>query len=152
MTTSVYLSRRALGALIRLGNLLCPGTPCLPRFEASGCIAQVDELLHTSPHQDRADLQRLLWWLSWLPEFLLRGLLGLVGRWTQFPELLQTPLRMIDLGLRGVVFSLYYSGLGAAGQLSGVHEGMEYSLHCEPDVFIDHSPTQQGVKPKRSST
>ena len=27
MTTSVYLSRRALGALIRLGNLLCQGTP-----------------------------------------------------------------------------------------------------------------------------
>ncbi len=152
MMASVYLSDRALGTLTRLGNILCPGSQRLPRFEASGCVVEVDGLLQASPEQDRTDLQTLLWCLSWMPDPVLRGLLGLSARWPTFPAPIQTPLRMLDLGLRGVVFSLYYSGLGAAGQPSGVHEGMTYEVQCDADNVPDQTHGKLELKSMRKPT
>jgi len=100
---SQFLGPRELAALERIGDLMLPGDSQFPSFSQTGCIAFVDDLLHYMDPKDRDDLKTLLRALSILPSPLLRMVLGLCRtRWTP-------TLRMIELGLKGLTMSLYYS-------------------------------------------
>jgi hypothetical protein len=100
---SKILGPRELSALERIGDLMLPGDPQFPSFSQTGCIAFVDDLLRYMDPKDRDDLKTLLRVLSFLPSPLLRAFLKLCQtRWTP-------TLRMIELGLKGLTMSLYYS-------------------------------------------
>ncbi len=62
------------------------------------------------PDDDLRGLQGVLSAASFLPRFLVAGLLHWLeaGLWPPGPW--APPLRVVRLGLRGIVFSLYYSG------------------------------------------
>lgn len=100
---SQLLGPRELATLERLGDLMLPGDSEFPSFSQTGCIAFVDDLLRYMAPKDRDDITTLLKILSFLPSPLLRAFLQLCQtRWTP-------TLRMIELGLKGLVMSLYYS-------------------------------------------
>ncbi len=100
---SQFLGPRELAALERIGDLMLPGDVEFPPFSQTGCIAFVDDLLRFMGTKDRDDLRTLLKMLSFVPTPLVRAFLGLCQtRWTP-------TLRMIELGLKGLVMSLYYS-------------------------------------------
>ncbi|MCL6642099.1 MAG: hypothetical protein K6T71_02090 [Candidatus Bipolaricaulota bacterium] len=100
---SQVLGPRELAALERIGDLMLPGDSDLPAFSQTGCIAFVDDLLRSMDPKDRDDVKTLLKILSLLPSPLLRAFVTLCQtRWT-------STLRMIELGLKGLVMSLYYS-------------------------------------------
>ncbi len=100
---SQFFGPRELSALERIGDLMLPGDLDFPSFSQTGCIAFVDDLLRSMDPKDRHDVKILLKALSFLPSPLLRGFLRLCQtRWTP-------TLRMIELGLKGLVMSLYYS-------------------------------------------
>jgi len=100
---SQFLSPRELSALKRIGDLMLPGDSDFPSFSQTGCIAFVDDLLRFMDPKDREDVKTLLKILSFLPSPLLRAFLKLCQtQWTP-------TLRMIELGLKGLVMSLYYS-------------------------------------------
>lgn len=100
---SQFLGPGELSALERIGDLMLPGDSDFPSFSQTGCIAFVDDLLRYMAPKDRDDLRTLLKVLSFLPSPLLRMVLSLCQtRWTP-------TLRMIELGLKGLVMSLYYS-------------------------------------------
>lgn len=100
---SQFLGLRELSALKRIGDLMLPGDSDFPSFSQTGCIAFVDDLLRFMAPKDRDDVKTLLKALSFLPSPLLRAFLTLCRtRWTP-------TLRMIELGLKGLVMSLYYS-------------------------------------------
>ena len=100
---SQFLKPRELSALERIGDLMLPGDSDFPSLSQTGCITFVDDLLHYMDPKDRNDLKTLLKVLSFLPSPLLRAVLRLCRtRWTP-------TLRMIELGLKGLAMSLYYS-------------------------------------------
>ncbi len=100
---SQFLGPRELAALERIGDLMLPGDAQFPSFSQTGCIAFVDDLLRFMDATDRDGLRTLLRVLSFAPPPLLRLVLYLCQRrWT--PR-----LRLIELGLKGLVMSLYYS-------------------------------------------
>lgn len=100
---SQFLRPRELSALERIGDLMLPGDSEFPSFSQTGCIAFIDDLLRFMDPKDRDDLKTLLKVLSFLPSPLLRVFLKICQtRWTP-------TLRMVELGLRGLVLSLYYS-------------------------------------------
>ncbi len=100
---SQFLSLRELSALERIGDLMLPGDSQFPLFSQTGCIAFVDDLMRFMDPKDRDDLKALLTVLSFVPTPLLRAFVRLCQtRWTP-------TLRMIELGLKGLVMSLYYS-------------------------------------------
>ncbi len=112
---SKHLDLRQLRALETIGDVLVPGDEDFPSFSELGCVAHVDRLLDFLPEADRRDLKRLLWVVSFLPRWLVGALLcGLSagarasGRWT-------ASLRVLHLGLRGLVLGLYYSGQAGPG-------------------------------------
>ncbi|MCS7197760.1 MAG: hypothetical protein NZ930_03655 [Candidatus Bipolaricaulota bacterium] len=100
---SQFLGPRELSALERIGDLMLPGDSEFPSFSQTGCIAFIDDLLCFMNPKDRDDLKNLLRVLSFLPSPLLRAFLRLC-------QTHRTPtLRMVELGLKGLVMSLYYS-------------------------------------------
>ena len=109
-TVSRHLGPRQLRALEAIGDVLVPGDADLPSFSRLGCVAHVDRRLDFMPDDDLRGLQGVLSAASFLPRFLVAGLLHWLeaGLWPPGPW--APPLRVVRLGLRGIVFSLYYSG------------------------------------------
>jgi hypothetical protein len=108
-SSSKHLTSRQLRAIEKIGNQMIPGIDDLPSFSATGCVSEVDRVLDYMPDSDLKDLKLLLSLLSIWPGFLL-GILLRVLEWSDWvPAPVGGVLRMIRLGLRGLVMSLYYS-------------------------------------------
>lgn len=150
MMSSQYLPPRAYQGLSRLGDFLLPGTAHMPAFSTTHCLEHVDEMLSSTSKRDRDDLIKILTVFSVLPHWAMGRLLRLSGKASsevasypranvgmrpinQLTLWFTTQLRLLDLGLRGVVFSLYYSGLNdALTHTPSVHNAMDFQLHCQP--------------------
>ncbi len=114
-STSRHLGVHQILALEAIGDVLIPGDEDLPSFSRLGCVAHVDRLLDYMPDDDLRGLRDVLAVGSFLPRFLVVGLLYWLeaGFWPSGPWV--APLRVVRLGLRGIVFSLYYSGGAGPG-------------------------------------
>lgn len=127
--SSEILNPRALRALERLGDLIVPRVGRLPSFTELGCIEHVDSVLTYAPPEDRASLQSLLNVLYYAPSFVLRFLVHTMTTPRHCPQFLATYLRLIDMGVRGVILSLYYSGkTGSDYSGQTPHELMGYEI------------------------
>ncbi|WP_298773006.1 hypothetical protein [uncultured Shewanella sp.] len=148
MFYSKYLTPRAYQGLLRLGDVLLPGTAHMPRFSTTHCIGHVDEILRATADKDREDLVLVLRLFSVLPTGLVGFLLQYASKVSSAPIVTtssislvhsiqawwKTQWRLLDLGLRGVVFSVYYSGLNnGLSQTPNVHRQMDYQLICQPE-------------------
>lgn len=128
---SAYLSLRQLDALQRVGNLLVPGVGKLPSFSETDSLSFVDEILRETPEPDVKDLAILLTALSFLPDVAINWLVGLAQRADSFPGLIGGQLRLLNLGLRGVIFSLYYSGkIGSQANSASPLQAIGFELVC----------------------
>lgn len=112
MTTSKHLNSGQLAALRRLGDILVPGDAELPSFSRSGSIDHVDRMLDYMYDSDRNGVKALLSIFRFTPTFVIRAIMALTEKQRSFPEPLGQVCRMINLGLKGVVMTLYYSDLG----------------------------------------
>ncbi len=101
--SSRFLSERELAALTQIGDIMLPGDNEFPSFSQTGCVQFVDDLLFVMDVHDRRSLKILLRVCALLPSVILKGVLWLC----------QTrrgaSLRVVELGLKGLVMSLYYS-------------------------------------------
>lgn len=132
--TSKHLNAFQLRSLERVGDLYIPGTSAMPSFAESGCLEYVDVVVDEVDPDDVFLMGILLLVLRMCPVFIIDFLLTLMDRHDRFPDLVAGPLRLMSLALKGVVMSLYYSGLrGSGSQAPSVHQAMGYALHCEPD-------------------
>lgn len=110
MSTSRFLSPRAVIGLERVGDRLMPRDGRFPSFSELGVIVHVDGVAEHIPDDDRGALNILLAVLSWLPTPLLDGFLWLVAAGVKWPNPAGTIFRMLDVALRSVVVTLYFSG------------------------------------------
>ena len=113
MTTSKHLTAGQLAALQRLGDILVPGDSEFPSFSQSGSIEHVDRMLDYMYESDLSGVKALLSIFRFTPSFLIRGIMLLTEKQGSVPEPLGQVFRMANLGLKGVVMTLYYSDLGA---------------------------------------
>ncbi|MBL4585441.1 MAG: hypothetical protein JKX84_00060 [Flavobacteriales bacterium] len=111
---SDYLSNSGLRALSRIGDILCPGDHEFPSYSETGCIEHVDRMLATVPPADMKDLGLLLSVLSFTPGFFLRWLVTQMAKTDESTSTLSGLFRMLDFGLRGIIFGTYYSGFVGA--------------------------------------
>lgn len=105
-----YLSKRALLALNRIGDIIIPAYEDYPSFSQAGGVEYADGLMANAPEADRKDLNLLLTILSFMPTFVLRWLVGKMETSLDNDGPLGPIYRMLDLGLRGIIYSCYYSG------------------------------------------
>ncbi len=110
---ATLLTPAQLATLNRIGDLMIPGDAELPSFTASRCAEQADRMLAHMYDGDRDGIRMLLGVFRFLPGFAVRGILRLCDQEASFPDPIGSALRMIGIGVKGVVMTLYYSGLDA---------------------------------------
>ncbi|MDX1695454.1 MAG: hypothetical protein R3208_16950 [Ketobacteraceae bacterium] len=131
---SRYFNAMQLASLERIGNRYMPGNGNLPSFSQTACLDHADVVLAEVDPGDRQLLGVLLLVLRFMPGFMIEWLLTLMDNHHRYPEWMAGPLRLMNLALKGITMSLYYSGLRGAGATGNpVHDVMGYALHCEPD-------------------
>lgn len=117
MTTPNYdLTDVQLKGLNKLGDVMIPGGIAAsgakyPSFSESQCGAEANRMLPYMYAGDRDPFKALLVACAVLPKPAVKGLVALVAAHAKAPEPLAALLRMANLGMKGVVHSLYYSGL-----------------------------------------
>ena len=103
------LNKQQLKGISKLGAVLCPGTPQLPAFASTAALSQADRCFSFLTPEDQEGLGGLLWWLGFFPGFVARLLLRLADTANRWPNPVAPLLRLLQIGLKGFVYSLYYS-------------------------------------------
>jgi acyl-CoA reductase-like NAD-dependent aldehyde dehydrogenase len=117
------LSANQRKGLLAVGDLLVPGDADLPSFSASGCAEHAGRMLDAMNDGDRGAVLGLLAVFRFLPRFAIRGMLWLTEKEESFPDPIAAALRMMNIGVKGVVMTLYYSGVDEGGR---VHRGLRW--------------------------
>lgn len=111
MKISKYFNPQQLRGLIKAGDVILPGTDVSPSFSHTGCIDHVDRMASYLTSDDLGGLRFLLGMFRYLPKWLIRLLMTACVKNSLAPGFLGSALRTIDLGIRGMAMSLYYSNL-----------------------------------------
>ena len=107
---SDYFRPAALKGLNRIGDIFIPRAGDLPCFSEFGGIEHIDDFVAYAPEEDIANLNLVLGILSVLPRGMLRWAISQMAAASNKDGRLATLLRQLNIGLRGILFSCYYSG------------------------------------------
>ena len=106
---SRYLSDVAVKGLRKIGDAYIPGGEGFPSFSDSGVARDADRALEFIPEEDRRGLVLVLKLFAWAPRWMVRGVLQLIDDDRWFPNPLGSFFRLLKFGLKGIVYTLYYS-------------------------------------------
>lgn len=118
-TTSRWLNAGQLHGLRKVGDIVIPGDGEFPSFTQSGVLAEVDRMFDYLNASDRDGLRMVLGAFRLLPRPLIRGILALSEHHRVLPGPLGAAARQVNLGVKGVVMTLYYSDVGTG---RSIHE------------------------------
>lgn len=107
---SKILTDRELSVIERLGDIIIPKDDLLPSFKELGCIEYIDDIISYAPSDDTKDLKLLLNSLSLMPDLALKKIVDTMQDNKALPEFISSNFRLIDTAIRGIIFTLYYSG------------------------------------------
>ncbi len=110
--TSKHLTAAQLIGLQKAGDVVVPGDGELPSFSRSGAIEHVDRMLDYMYETDLNGVKALLTIFRFLPRLIISWIMSLTEKGRSLPEPLAGACRMANLGIKGVVMTLYYSDLG----------------------------------------
>jgi acyl-CoA reductase-like NAD-dependent aldehyde dehydrogenase len=113
------LTRLQARGLQKAGDLMIPGDGDLPSFSRSGSIAAADRIVDFLTESDRAGLKGVAVLFAILPRPFVKGLLLLAANANRLPSFIAPPFRELNLGVKGVVMSLYYSDVSMDRKIQG---------------------------------
>ena len=105
-----YMNSVGLRGLNKVGDILIPALDNYPSFSQLGCAEHVDKVVEDLPPSDRDGVGLLFGLFYFVPAFLLRALFNFLEKNHNKDIMLGAILRQIRMGVRGIVYSLYYSG------------------------------------------
>lgn len=108
---SAHLGTTQYAGLLHVGEVLIPGGRGLPSFREARCAHHVDRMLSWMNASDLRGLRSLLAVLRFTPAPVIRLLFAMADRSERFPGPFGVALRMANIGVKGVVVTLYYSGV-----------------------------------------
>lgn len=129
--SSLYLNKRQLKGLIKIGDVIAPGDKTLPSFSSLEEYHHIDIMLKELPQDDRDGLLMLLYLFSYFPSFILRFILIIIQKGSNIDGTIGTPFRLLNMGLKGPVFTLYYS------KNSSKNEEILKLLNYETNIIMD---------------
>jgi len=100
--------------LNKIGDVIIPGQEDMPAFSATGCVKEFSRIADFMPESDRKDLLMVLLIMGLLPRFFLRALWWIIEWAPYIPTPVGDLFRMLRIGIKGLVFSLYYGEPPAA--------------------------------------
>lgn len=136
---------RALRGLWAVGRAYLPRGGGLPTFADIAHVSTACDVLGRLAPEDRQEVLLLLGLLGHLPQPVVRLFVRIVSAYDQFPWPLRSWVRLIHLGLKGLVMTLYYSdpsvraAIGWNTKLSRTPEPSHPSQRPKEDLPMDHS-------------
>ena len=107
---SRHLSSIQYKGVLKLGDIMVPGSEDFPSFSAYGCAEHIDDILDHMGQGDRNDLSMLMGIFSFLPSACIRLILFMLEKTSRLPGDLGAFQRFLLMGLKGLIMTLYYSG------------------------------------------
>ncbi|MDB5227459.1 MAG: hypothetical protein JWN78_1652 [Bacteroidota bacterium] len=106
-----HFSNRAITGITKVGDIYCPKNGEFPAFSEAAGTQYLNNLVSNVPEDDFSSLNLVLIIFSFLPAFILKWLIGVFERSMDNPgdSILPSLLRQLNLGLRGLCYSVYYS-------------------------------------------
>lgn len=89
---------------------MLPKTTEFPGFSETACIDFIDDVIAYAPKEDISGLNTLLMILSFCPQMMLRWVIKNMERSHSGDGGLTYIFRQLDFGLKGIIFTCYYSG------------------------------------------
>ena len=129
--TSTLFSVRQLQGLQKVGDVMMPPGPNTPSFTEVGCINYVDTAMSAAHPDDIRDFGYLLNFFYIAPTPVIHWVLKLADHADRFPPVIAAQLRKLNIGIKGVVVSLYYSGKTRLGINESPLDAIDFSLTCE---------------------
>lgn len=114
---SQHLDARQLRGLLKVADVFVPGQGALPSFSRSGFVREVDRIVSYMARKDRDEFLALLRVIAILPRFLVRLVVAASASDRWFPRPIASQLRLLNIGLKGVAYSLYYSDFSEDGAI-----------------------------------
>jgi acyl-CoA reductase-like NAD-dependent aldehyde dehydrogenase len=153
---SKYFSQNQLKGLLKAGDVILPGSDTSPSFLKTGCINHIDRMAGFLSDDDLGGLQLLFSVFKWIPKWVISLIMKACNQNRYFPGFLGSGLRMIEIGVKGVVFSPYYSNL-TSHEYRGrkVHDIIGWDpkivvhddpLYPEPAKINLENPTSEDIK------
>lgn len=141
---TMTLTDRQRRGLLRLGDATIPGDATLPSFSASGCADGIDRMLPYMYDADRSSFLALADACAVLPMPAIRAVVAVASGAERAPGPLAGVLRLANIGIKGVVMSLYYSNLGSGA----VWPAIGYAAHV---TMREPEPNTLVIPPKESA-
>lgn len=107
---SKFLSQPALRTISRMGDIMLPKTEEFPSFSETGCLEHIDDIIAFAPKEDISGLNALLVIFSIFPAAFLKMIIKNMEQSHSKDGGLSFIFRQLDFGLKGIIFTCYYSG------------------------------------------
>ena len=104
-------STRATKGLLKVGEIYCPRNGEFPSFKEAAGTAYLNNLVTNVPPEDFSSLGLVLAIFSFLPDGILKWIINACTKSQNnlSDGILSSTLRQLNIGLRGLCFSIYYS-------------------------------------------
>ena len=112
---TILLTNRELKGFLKVADILICGDEDFPKFSSTDFYKKVDYILEELPKEDFDGIKLLFNLFSFLPSFLITFIIFLTEN-PFGPTFLKNNLFKINSGLKGIVFTLYYSRLPGEGE------------------------------------
>ena len=112
---SHYFWNSTLKGLNRIADVLIPQDGDMPSFSQFGGIEAIDTVIAYLPAEDVTLLNYALTVFSVMPDGFLRWTVREMENALDKTGTIPSLLRQLNMGLRGIIFSCYYSGVGGTG-------------------------------------
>jgi hypothetical protein len=113
--SSKYFWNSTLHGLNRIGDVFIPADGEMPSFSQFGGIEAIDTVIAYLPAEDVTLLNIVLTIFAVMPTGFLRWIVAQMEESLDKTGEIPSVLRQLNLGLRGIIFSCYYSGVGGSG-------------------------------------
>jgi hypothetical protein len=104
-------SNLAVKGLTKVGNIYCPKNEEFPAFSEVAGMYKLNDLVKNVPSDDFSSLNLVLAIFSFLPNGILKWIVNLCTKSQKNTSdgILHSTLRQLNIGLRGLCYSVYYS-------------------------------------------
>lgn len=140
MIISKYLNSRQVKGLIKVSAIILPGDHDLPALNQSGFHSHIDRILDHMYEEDRNGIRSLLSCFAFLPSIAIALLIKVSEKNKKLPWILGSIFRQINIGIKGPLFTLYYSGIDCpSGQGEKIYQVLNYSVNVKqrPEDLAD---------------
>lgn len=128
----------SLKGIQKAGDIVLPGGDGFPRFSETDFIQHFGRISHYMTPEDREGFKLLTAIMGIMPSFMIHLMLVMVSHHEKVPSFIGAIFRQVNMGVKGVLFTMYYSGLDETNQeRSKIFKLMKYETNINTPLSED---------------